>query len=131
VAEEKSLTYHFPKAERLHSKKLIKELFENGSSFYLYPFKIVWLPKPENLAHQVLFSVSKRNFKKAVDRNLLKRRMKEAYRLNKHVEEFSSIRPAVLIAYIYTGKEKMDLQIVESKLKKSLKRLIKEILSTS
>jgi len=57
--------------------------------------------------------------------------MKEAYRLNKHVEEFSSIRPAVLIAYIYTGKEKMDLQIVESKLKKSLKRLIKEILSTS
>ena len=57
--------------------------------------------------------------------------MKEAYRLNKPLQEFSSIQPALLIAYIYTGKEKLDFHALESKLKKSLKRLIKETLSST
>lgn len=126
MAEQESLTYTFPKPERLHSKKQIKELFDNGSSFYIYPFKIIWLPYPSGKQHQVLFSVSKRKFKSAPHRNLLKRRMKEAYRLNKHEMGLSSIRPHMLIAYIYTGKEILDFQVIESKLKKSINRLLKE-----
>src|SRR4051812_43206035 len=76
----------FPKEERLSSKKLIEELFSKGSSYYLYPFRL--LVKDEKLPEgqlfpQVLISVPKKKFKKAVDRNRLRRQIKEAYRLNK------------------------------------------------
>lgn len=131
MSEFKSLTYTFPKKERLHSKKLIQELFDNGSSFYLYPFKIVWKTGTDNDTHQVLFSVSKRGFKRAVDRNLIKRRMREAYRLNKHQTGLSDFRPPLLIAYIYTGKEVLNQEVITSKLKKSLDRLLKEIQNAS
>lgn len=127
MTEKESLTYSFPKEERLYKKKLIQELFENGSSFYLYPFKVLWLPHTAVDTHQVLVSVSKRKFKKAVTRNLIKRRVKEAYRLNKHQNNFSELKPSGLIAYIYTGKEVHDFAMIESKLKKSISRLSKEL----
>ncbi len=79
---DKVVKFTFKKSERLSSKKDIQELFNNGSSFYLYPFKVITLPADTSKLHQVLFSVPKRLFKRAVDRNLLKRRMREAYRLN-------------------------------------------------
>jgi len=86
----------FRKEERLCSKRLIDDLFRNGSSFVLYPFRVVYLiaiPATENVGTpsesqesakvQILFSAPKRRFKQAVTRNLLKRRMREAYRLQK------------------------------------------------
>lgn len=93
----------FVKAERLHSKKLIQELFTKGSSFYLSPFKILVLAHPDQNTpqHEILISVSKRNFKKAVDRNLLKRRIREAYRTEKQTLQGST---KLVIAFIYTGK---------------------------
>lgn len=118
----------FPKEERLHSKKIIQELFQQGSFFYSYPFKVIFLPTPEASAHQVLISVSKRKFKNAVDRNLIKRRIREAYRLNKHIlYSGQEIQPSLSIAYIYTGKEIPTYQFVEAKLSKALKRLIVEV----
>ena len=81
------------KSERLSSKKVINSLFEKGSentkSVFLYPFRVSYLLQDatdENTLHaptQMLISVSKRYFKHAVDRNLIKRRTREAYRLNK------------------------------------------------
>ncbi len=113
-------SFSFPKSERLYKKKDIQELFDKGSSFYLYPFKVI-VQKPADLhINQVLFSVSKRNFKKAVDRNLIKRRMREAYRLNKAVlPETSKLQ----MAYIYTAKDILLFEQIRDKMIASFKRL--------
>tara|TARA_R110000850_G_scaffold99019_1_gene205284 strand:+ start:448 stop:834 length:387 start_codon:yes stop_codon:yes gene_type:complete len=125
------LTYNFPKEERLHSKKLIQELFEKGSSFYLYPFKVMCLPyevePTEKPVNQFLVSVAKRKFKKAVDRNLIKRRIKEAYRLNKNLLLKIENQPtsSLLIGLIYTGKEIHDSKMLDFRMKKVLSQLLK------
>jgi len=111
---------------------LIQELFDKGSSFYLHPFKVMFLPNPDVSVekHQLLISVSKRKFKKAPDRNLLKRRIKEAYRLNKQlVYSNEKLNRPLLIAYIYTGKEIHLFQFIESKLIKSINRLSEQVQS--
>jgi ribonuclease P protein component len=120
------VSFSLKKREILRSKKSIKELFNSGSSFILYPFKVQYLPDFNSPNNQVLFSVSKRNFKKAVDRNLLRRRIREAYRLNKSLlladeKEASSIS----IALIYIGKFKLPYAEIEDKLKQVLVRLNK------
>ncbi len=126
---DKIVRYTFTKEERLSSKKGIQELFKNGFSFYLYPFKVITLPIAEAKQHQVLFSVPKRIFKRAVDRNLLKRRMREAYRLHKHLLK---TEPQVLsIAYIYTSKEIMDYTSIVNPLKQSLIRITKYVAKNS
>ena len=115
----------FPKSERLHSRKHIEELFEQGTSFTIYPLKVVYLKKPleSTLKNQVLISTPKFFFKKSVDRNKLKRRIKEAYRLHKQVLENKQAGFYLLIGYIYIGKEISSYQSIEEKLKQSLLRL--------
>lgn len=106
--------FTFKKEERLSGEKKIQELFEKGSSFYSYPFKVIYLlNSDQSCPHQVLISVPKRNFKKAVDRNTVKRRFRETYRLSKHQ---LSQEKKWLIAYIYTAKEIIDSKILHDKL---------------
>ncbi len=111
----------FQKEERLSREKLIQELFDKGSSFYLFPFKVFVMPNPDqgHPFHQVLISVSKRNFKKAVDRNRLKRRIREAYRLNKNL---LTVRNKLLIAYIYSVKDILPSAQIQERLVKTFKR---------
>ncbi|MEQ9098398.1 MAG: ribonuclease P protein component [Imperialibacter sp.] len=123
--EYRSLPATFSKSERLKRDKRIKELFQKGSSFFLYPLLIKYMesPVPEGV-NQILFSVSKKNFKRAVDRNLLRRRMFEAYRLHKHtLTSLPDQENFLLIAYIYVGKEKATYQLIERQLIAALKRL--------
>jgi ribonuclease P protein component len=117
------MDYGLQKNERLHSKKSIKELFDKGSSFFIYPFKVLHLSLNEGHAetNQVLFSVSKRKIKKAVNRNYIKRRMKEAYRLNKATLSSSESRNR--IAFIYVSSELEGFNTIQSKVQKVLKRI--------
>src|SRR3954469_1320704 len=121
--------HSFQKTERLNKEKNIQELFKKGSSFYLYPFKVLILPNPDQAAtyHQVLISVSVRNFKRAVDRNLIKRRTREAYRLNKAMAPDSK---KLLIAYIYTAKEILDFNQIQEKLIKAFNRFDQHVQKT-
>jgi len=83
------MNFSFPKSERLTQIKIIDSLFQkdstNVSQRFVYPFRVLYLSNSQaNLEFpQIVISVPKRKFKKAVDRNLLKRRIREAYRLNK------------------------------------------------
>lgn len=118
----------FSKIEHLKSRKAIELLFKEGKSIYKYPLKLIWnFQALENIeTHQIGVTVPKRNFKKAVDRNLLKRRMREAYRLNKQIicNDECSIIYAMLI---YTSKKSEPFKNIESSIKVLLKRLGKEI----
>ena len=120
--------YTFPKEEHLCRKKLIEELFsKQGSSFGVYPLRIVWIKTagPTTVPPQVLISVSKRTFKRAVDRNRLKRLVREAYRLNKYrLLEQPGGHQVSLLGIIFTGKEKSEYALVEKKLISALLRLL-------
>ncbi|GEO03755.1 ribonuclease P protein component [Adhaeribacter aerolatus] len=123
-----TISYSFPKEERLCSKKLITELFSKGSSFNLYPLRFVFIKNAQPVAAppQVLVSVSKKYFKKAVDRNRLKRQMREAYRLSRHLLQVNNQYPLQLLAIIYIGKEKSPFNLIQKKLNLGLERSVIE-----
>jgi len=118
----------FKKEERLCNKKLIDGLFHNGSSFLCYPFRISWMPADagQQFPAQVLFSVAKKRYKRAVDRNLIKRRMREAYRLNKQAHLYDLLTDAdkkIVLSLGYIGKEIAEYDFLERKMLKLLTQL--------
>jgi ribonuclease P protein component len=113
----------FEKNERLCSRKVIAELFENGNYFFCSPFSVVWMNYAEiPLSAQVAFSVPKRRFKLAITRNLIKRRIKEAYRKNKcNLYRFlNSKNKKIVFIIIYKEDSILDYKIIE----KSVRELI-------
>ena len=108
--------FTFKKAERLSSKKTIQELFNRGSSFYLYPFKVIYILNPDQSIGQpqILISISARNFSRAVDRNLIKRRIREAYRVQKGIIKGGSKKGT--FAFVYTSKSMLPYDEIRRKL---------------
>ena len=112
------MRYTFPKKEKLKSKKLIEQLFSEGKSVTAFPLRLIYLKTPLNydVKAQTGVSVSKRHFKRAVDRNRIKRLMREAYRLNK-AYYFNNITAQYAFMILYIGKEKPKFIDVDSKTK--------------
>ena len=119
----------FSKEERLCSRRSLDLLFKNGSSFLLYPFRISFLYAAEPSAEpvQVVINVSKKRYKRAVDRNLLKRRTREAYRLHKQIELYNSLKrtdQVLLLSIQFIGKEIHDFDFMEKKMINVFKKLL-------
>jgi ribonuclease P protein component len=125
--------FTFTKEERLCSKILIDRLFTEGKSVYSPPFRFVFLPVQYlkgDLPSQVVFSVPKKNFKHAVKRNLIRRRMREAYRLNKKTFyeglDLSGKKLAMMIICI--EKEIPEFATIESGIVKGLKKVLTRLI---
>ena len=121
----------FKKEERLCSKKLIDELFDKGKSFSINPIKIIWLKAELNSVFpaQVLIVVPKRNIKSAVDRNRIKRQIREAYRKNKDIlyKSLLNAEKQCAFAIIYLEKNETKFKELEDKIILSIERLTKVV----
>ncbi len=116
------------KQERLKSKKLIEKLYKDGNSLKVFPLRMVYLQieHTSNFPTQVGVSVAKRNFKKAPDRNRLKRLMRETYRLQKNIVYDSLEKPYVFMIS-YLGKEEKNYEELYSKMNKLLHLFVDEV----
>jgi ribonuclease P protein component len=118
----------FDKSERLCSTKVIASLFESGNIFYSSLFKVVWGRSPVTLPGpaQVAFSVSKKGYRLAVTRNLIKRRMREAYRKNKKTlyEHLSSENIQIAFVVILKRNAVPDYLTIEKSMKEMIKKFI-------
>ncbi|MBL7814008.1 MAG: ribonuclease P protein component [Saprospiraceae bacterium] len=136
------MNFHFRRNERLKSEKIISLLFKKGRSFSCYPLRLVYtqidpLSISQHLAEsapiQFSLSVSKKKFKHAVDRNLLRRRIREAYRLQKH-ELYAFMQENAKLAekkyafmVIYTAQESLSYLDIEKGIRKMIAKFKQEV----
>ncbi len=112
----------FGKSEKLKRRDHITALFANGKSLKKFPLKLIYLPLEDESQNKVGVSVPKRRFKHAVDRNRLKRLMREGYRLNK---KLLTTEQSYAMMWIYLGDKKTDFEKVSKSVESILLKLAK------
>ena len=123
------------KDKRLKSRKQIEQLFERGKTFVITPFRVYFTlnselsTSQERSVLQFGVGVSSKNFKKAVERNRIKRLTREAWRLQKNEleEKVKASLKELNVFFIYTGKELPDFTMVKDKVSVALKKLVDKI----
>lgn len=122
------MAFTYPKKEKLKSKLLIEQLFTEGKAVSAYPLRMIYLKTEfdDDTQFKTGVSVSKRNFKKAVDRNRIKRLLREAYRLNKTVY-FNNILSSYALMILYLGNDGTDFASVDTKMKQLLDAFSKKV----
>ncbi|WP_300798435.1 ribonuclease P protein component [uncultured Alistipes sp.] len=116
-----------PRTERLRSLGAVRRLFESGESGFVYPFRYVWFAEPDLVQSiEVLFSVPKKFHKRANKRNLLRRRTKEAYRLQKNLLHADT--PVNLdLALIYSSKEVLPYKTIAHAVRRILESVVEHL----
>ncbi|HVW63027.1 MAG TPA: ribonuclease P protein component [Puia sp.] len=119
------------KDQRLKSRQLIERVFREGKSMNVFPFRVYYLIQPLAEGRQPLqagVGASRRNFKKAVDRNRIKRLTREAYRVKKEALSLLAKEKQLSLSlfFIYTGKELPDHRLVSGKITVALEKIMKE-----
>ena len=120
------------KEERLKSRKSIEYLFTNSNVINHFPLKLIFdISENKELEHpaKIAVSVSKRNYKRAIDRNRIKRKLREAYRKNKQPlhDYLAKTNQNVYFIVIYIAKEDIQYHVIENEMKFLLEKLIKQI----
>jgi len=140
-----SLRHTFPSAERLKSRKLIEAIFRSGKTFSVFPFRVFYIWEdaagqapagpfqagqplaggrpPAVQPVQVGVGATKRNFKRAVDRNRIKRLLREGYRLQKELLDKPPMGKGLRVFVLYTGKDLPEFPLVLEKMAVILKKL--------
>lgn len=126
--------FSLAKQDRLKSKKIIDSLFVDGSSQFTYPIKLSykWLPLENNDYLPLLFSVTvpKKKIRLAVNRNKIKRRIREAYRLHKfQIQESvtNGQNQQLVLMFIYITNEIVPYKVIEKSVSHILKKLANEV----
>jgi len=120
--------YSFSKKEHLSNKRSISLLFEKGYSFWSHSFSVIWCysDRPIPFPAQMAISVTKKSFKRAVDRNRIKRLVREAWRLNKNslYDLLKGKDRQIIIMLVYTGKEIPDFHDVNNQIKNVISKIL-------
>jgi len=117
-----------PRTERLRSLGAVRRLFTEGQSGFVYPFRFVWFAEADEMnSAEVLFSVPKKFHKRANKRNLLRRRTKEAYRLQKELLQSAPHATAVDLALIYSTKEQVPYKTIRNAVRKILRQVAESV----
>jgi len=122
------MEFTFPKNEKLKSKKLIDQLFQEGKGVTSFPIKIIYLKTalPKNVKFQTGVTVAKRNFKSAVDRNRIKRLLRESYRLNKPLI-FNNMEGNFAFLILYLGKEMPTYLEIEQSMLSAFQKILNHV----
>lgn len=123
--------FEFKKENKIKSRLEIESLYEKGSKLKAFPIKLIYLLEPESGSKlKSAFAVPKRSFKLAVNRNKIKRRMREAFRLNKGIIE-DKFEGRLLLMFVVQGSESPSFQEIQDKIILLLQRLKERELSVS